>query len=128
MSMAQIHGGDQAKRVPTVAVRLVIPNILGLHARPASLLVRTAQAYAADITIEHAGQCVNAKSVIGVLTLGAGQGAEVMVTASGVDAREAIDAIKDLFVRMFAEVEGGACSRPGWAVPPRSAAVVAGVS
>lgn len=82
---------------------LIVPSIVGLHARPAALLVKTAQEYDSEIVMEHDGQIVNAKSIMGILTLGAGQGARITVTAEGHDADMAIRAIEDLFACSFFE-------------------------
>ena len=67
------------------------------------MLVKMAQAYSAEIFIECGLRSVNAKSIMGILTLGAGHGAEVMVTAEGRDATAAIRAIEGLFACAFHE-------------------------
>jgi phosphotransferase system HPr (HPr) family protein len=67
------------------------------------MLVKTAQEYDAEIAITYRGYSVNAKSIMGVLTLAAGQGAEVAVTAQGCDADRAVRAIEDLFACCFHE-------------------------
>ncbi len=58
----------------------------GIHARPATLLVQTASKFASDITLEYKGKSVNLKSIMGVMSLGVGQGADVTITAEGADA------------------------------------------
>ena len=50
----------------------------GIHARPATLLVQTASKFASDITLEYKGKSVNLKSIMGVMSLGVGQGADVV--------------------------------------------------
>lgn len=67
----------------------------GIHARPATLLVQTASKFGSDINLEYNGKTVNLKSIMGVMSLGVGQGADVTVTAEGDDAKEAIEAIAD---------------------------------
>ncbi|WP_297817269.1 phosphocarrier protein HPr [uncultured Lactobacillus sp.] len=67
----------------------------GIHARPATLLVQTASKFNSDINLEYNGKSVNLKSIMGVMSLGVGQGADVAITADGDDAKEAIDAIAD---------------------------------
>ncbi|GBG05505.1 phosphocarrier protein HPr [Lactobacillus rodentium] len=67
----------------------------GIHARPATLLVQTASKFNSDINLEYNGKTVNLKSIMGVMSLGVGQGADVTVTADGDDAKEAIEAIAD---------------------------------
>ena len=82
---------------------MVVLNALGLHARPAALLVRAALQYDADVVMQSGGQSVNGKSIMGILTLGASQGAQVVVSAEGCDAADAIRAIEKLFACRFHE-------------------------
>ena len=65
----------------------------GIHARPATMLVQTAGKYGSHITLEYNGKSVNLKSIMGVMSLGVGQGADVTITAEGDDAAEAIEGI-----------------------------------
>ncbi|MBO0475857.1 phosphocarrier protein HPr [Vagococcus sp. DIV0080] len=67
----------------------------GIHARPATLLVQTASKFSSDINLEYKGKSVNLKSIMGVMSLGVGQGADVSITAEGADAVEAIAAIEE---------------------------------
>ena len=67
----------------------------GIHARPATLLVQAASKFNSDIILEYNGKSVNLKSIMGVMSLGVGQGADVTITADGDDAKEAIEAIAD---------------------------------
>ncbi|HCS93546.1 MAG TPA: phosphocarrier protein HPr [Bavariicoccus seileri] len=67
----------------------------GIHARPATLLVQTASKYSSDINLEYKGKAVNLKSVMGVMSLGVGQGSHVVITADGEDAAEAIAGIEE---------------------------------
>lgn len=67
----------------------------GIHARPATLLVQTASKFNADITLEYQDKSVNLKSIMGVMSLGVGQNAEVTITADGSDEKEAIQAIAE---------------------------------
>ena len=67
----------------------------GIHARPATLLVQAASKFNSDINLEYNGKSVNLKSIMGVMSLGVGQGADVTITADGDDAKEAIEAIDD---------------------------------
>lgn len=65
----------------------------GIHARPATLLVQTASKFASDINLEYKGKSVNLKSIMGVMSLGVGQGADVVITTEGEDEAEAMAAI-----------------------------------
>lgn len=65
----------------------------GIHARPATLLVQTASKFASDINLEYKGKSVNLKSIMGVMSLGVGQGSDVTITVEGSDEAEAMEAI-----------------------------------
>ena len=80
-----------------------VKNSLGLHARPAAMLVETVTEYEAEVFIEKDGEAVNAKSLIGLLMLSAGHGSTVKVSAEGQDAEKAMSAIAELFERKFDE-------------------------
>lgn len=84
-------------------ITLTISHEVGLHARPAALFVKTAYGFKSQIMVEKDGQEVNAKSILSVLTLGAGQGAVVTVRAEGEDEVEAIKALRELVVSNFEE-------------------------
>jgi phosphotransferase system HPr (HPr) family protein len=84
---------------------LIITNKAGLHARPARLLVQTAAQFQSQIRLEHAEKAANAKSMIGVLKLGAGLGQTIVVRAEGEDAEEAVKTLSDLVNRKFDEQE-----------------------
>ena len=66
-----------------------------IHARPATLLVQTASKFSSDINLEYQGKSVNLKSIMGVMSLGAGQGSDVTISADGSDEKEAIEAIEE---------------------------------
>lgn len=70
----------------------------GIHARPATLLVQTASKFQSDITLEYKGKSVNLKSIMGVMSLGVGQGADVVITIEGNDEEEAVKAISETMV------------------------------
>ena len=82
---------------------VVVLNKLGLHARPASLFVKTASRFVSDITVSKNGHVSDGKSVIGLLMLAAGQGIELNVTAHGEDAMEAVNALEKLIANRFGE-------------------------
>lgn len=71
----------------------------GIHARPATLLVQTASKFTSEINLEYKGKSVNLKSIMGVMSLGVGQGADVVISAEGVDEEEAMTAISELMVK-----------------------------
>lgn len=84
---------------------LNIRNKIGLHARPARLLVQTAARFDAEVYLLTGEKVANAKSILAVLKLGVPQGSELQVRAEGVDANEAIEALSALAARNFDEDE-----------------------
>ena len=80
-----------------------IVNQYGLHARPAALLVKTASRFECDVSIEKDGSRVSGKSIMGLMTLEAGLGVKLKVTAEGPDADEAITELQQLIDNKFYE-------------------------
>lgn len=76
---------------------VILKNSTGLHARPAGLLVRLAQKFKADITLENEGKVGNCKSLMGLLGIGAGKGAKLSIVVEGEDEKEAINALNHFF-------------------------------
>ena len=83
--------------------RVEIKNQLGLHLRAATLLVKTAGRFSSAITLTRGKDHASARSVIGLMTLGAGLGSKLSVKADGADAEEALKAIEALFNDKFGE-------------------------
>ena len=86
-------------------VDAAIINKLGLHARAAAKLTHLASGFQCEIWISRSGRRVNAKSIMGVMMLAAGQGTSVLVEAKGDDADDAIAAIARLVADRFGESE-----------------------
>ena len=82
-----------------------IVNRLGLHARAAAKLTHLASGFQSEIWLSRSGRRVNAKSIMGVMMLAAGQGTSVLIEANGDDADRAIAAIKKLIADKFGEGE-----------------------
>ena len=82
---------------------VAVLNRYGIHARPAALLVKAASRFACEILIEKNGVKVNAKSIMGLLTLEGNHGAKMKVHATGADAAAALDALAELFEQKFFE-------------------------
>ena len=82
---------------------VTIKNRAGIHARPAALIVQTASRYKSKIFIEKNSDKINAKSIMGIITLGAGFGVELRLIADGEDEKDAVDALATLFERKFEE-------------------------
>ena len=88
-----------------VETSLVITNKVGLHARPARLLVQTAAQFQARISVQCGEKTANAKSILGVLKLGAAQGNTLVLHAEGEDAEQAVETLTSLARRKFDEEE-----------------------
>jgi phosphocarrier protein HPr len=84
---------------------LQIVNKLGLHARAAAKLTHLAGNYQCEIWISRSGRRVNAKSIMGVMMLAAGQGSTVKLEADGADAELALAALTKLIAERFGEGE-----------------------
>ena len=89
--------------MPSKSVEIV--NKLGLHARAAAKLTQIAGGFASEIWISRSGRRVNAKSIMGVMMLAAGQGTSVLLEAQGDDADAALAAIAKLVAERFGESE-----------------------
>jgi phosphocarrier protein HPr len=93
---------------PVVTSSVHIDTENGLHIRPAEALARLANKFAARIEIVYESQRVDAKSIMDMLTLGAGRGAELHIEARGDDAQQAVDAILMLVENNFESPNGAA--------------------
>lgn len=82
---------------------VTVRNRAGLHTRPASMLVRTASKFEADVFLRRDNYEINGKSVIGVMTLAAEQGASLTLMVEGEDEEAAADAVAELFADGFGE-------------------------
>lgn len=91
--------------MPVVKTSLVITNKVGLHLRPAGLLVQTAARFQSKIIVLFADKTANAKSIMGVMKLGASMSDTIVVQAEGEDAEQAIAALTDLVHHNFGEKE-----------------------
>lgn len=82
---------------------VVVPNRLGVHARPAALIVKKAAVFRSEISISTGVEEVNGKSIMGVMTLAAGQGTELLVSAEGEDEIQAVEDLCSLVATGFGE-------------------------
>ena len=88
------------------SLKIKVTHPAGLHARPASLFVQTANKFESTVAVQNLTEksdAANAKSILSVLTLGVMQDHEIEITADGVDAEEAIAALKALVEDSFGE-------------------------
>jgi PTS hybrid protein len=84
-------------------IELELHNEVGLHARPAGLLVRTLSAFDADVTVRLGDQEADGKSVLALMSLGARQGDRIRVRARGPQASAALEKVKELVDGDFGE-------------------------
>jgi phosphocarrier protein len=82
---------------------VTIQNRAGIHARPAALVVQTTKDFVSHIYLEKEGDRINAKSIMGVITLAAAYGTEIKIIAEGADEQAAVDALVKLFNAKFQE-------------------------
>jgi len=82
---------------------LTINNKLGLHARASAKLTKLASSFASDVHLSRSGRRVNAKSIMGVMMLAAGQGTEIEMEVEGTDETRAAEAISALVNDKFGE-------------------------
>ena len=87
----------------TVSATLNICNTRGLHARASAKFVKLASSFESEIHVTRDGVTVDARSIMGLLMLGAGIGCGVEIEAEGADAAQAIEALSDLVARKFDE-------------------------
>ena len=83
--------------------RFTIKNKLGLHVRPAALLVQITNKHAADVFIARNGNKVNGKSIMGILTLAAGQDSQIILYVSGEDEEIVMGKLAELIENGFGE-------------------------
>ena len=81
-----------------------ILNEQGLHARPASIFVKTANKFKSTVSIVHDNGVANAKSIINIMSLGLKKGEEINIIAEGTDEKEATEALVSLVNNKFGEV------------------------
>jgi len=98
---SQRVGGN--KLMQRLSEELVITNSLGMHLRPAQRLVQTVLKFKCDVFMIKDGQQVNAKSIMGLLTLAASRGTRLEVVCEGEDAEEALQAVVSLVESGFGE-------------------------
>lgn len=91
------------KKAESITRTVTIKNRLGLHARAAASFVKLAFRYRSDIDLVEGKKRANGKSIMGLLTLAASQGTEVIIEATGADAERAIAALAKLVDNKFGE-------------------------
>ena len=83
--------------------KVTIKNRAGIHARPAAILVEAVKDFKSTIYIEKGNSRINGKSILGIITLGAGYGMELKIIAEGEDEKEVIETLVRIFESGFEE-------------------------
>ena len=86
-----------------ISREVTITNAIGLHARPATFFIQKANGFRSSIWVEKEDRKVNAKSLLGVLSLGIAQGMTIKLIADGSDEAEALDHLEELVNTGFVE-------------------------
>lgn len=95
---------DQAPPDQEQSCLLTVMNKMGIHARPAAMIVRISNKYSdVDVWVERDGEQVNGKSIMGLMMLAAGQGSQLKFVASGPGASDLLKELEELFERKFEE-------------------------
>jgi phosphocarrier protein HPr len=89
--------------MPEIAKEIAVVNTLGIHARPAASIVQCVLKFESDTYISFNGNRINAKSIMGLLTLAATRGSRLKITCTGADAEAAMEAVEKLFASGFGE-------------------------
>ena len=87
-----------------ISVELIVKNRMGIHDRPAAMIVRIANRFPAELYVEKDDEQVNGKSIMGLMMLAAGKGSKVKFIATGEDAGQMLTELEQLFARKFDEV------------------------
>ncbi len=99
-----MSGSDEGNLTPPVLSRvLTVCNRRGLHARAAARFVNLAERYCAAVDVVRNGESVSARSIMGLMMLGAGRGSQIELRAEGWDAKEALEALAGLIETGFDE-------------------------
>lgn len=94
---------EAAANSQTLTRELIVQNKMGIHARPAAMVVRITNKFKADVMVEKEDEQVNGKSIMGLMMLAAAKGSKVKFIASGDDAAAMLSELEALFARKFDE-------------------------
>ncbi len=94
---------DPASPAAQTIRELVVQNKMGIHARPAAMIVRVTNKFKADVLVEKDDEQVNGKSIMGLMMLAAGKGSKVRFSVTGEDGAAMLDELEALFARKFDE-------------------------
>ena len=98
-----MNKSDASPATNAVTKELVVQNKMGIHARPAAMIVRITNKFKSEVFVEKDEEQVNGKSIMGLMMLAAGKGSKVKFIATGDDASHMLAEIEALFARKFDE-------------------------
>ncbi len=98
-----MNKSDATSAIQPVTKELVVQNKMGIHARPAAMIVRITNKFKAEVFVENKDEQVNGKSIMGLMMLAAGRGSRVKFIATGDDATPMLAELEALFARKFDE-------------------------
>lgn len=98
-----MNGKSKAYEVAMIEKEVTVKNRAGIHARPAAIIARLANNYECEVTLSRGEVNVNAKSIMGVITMAAGYNSVLTLRCDGADEKEALEAIEALFIGKFEE-------------------------
>jgi phosphocarrier protein HPr len=98
-----MNKSDATPSAQQLSKELVVQNKMGIHARPAAMIVRITNKFKADVFVEKDEEQVNGKSIMGLMMLAAGKGSKVKFLATGDDAPAMLAELEQLFARKFDE-------------------------
>ncbi len=98
-----MNKSDATSTSSALTRELVVQNKMGIHARPAAMVVRITNKFTAEVFVEKDDEQVNGKSIMGLMMLAAGRGSKVKFIATGDDAAAMLSEIEALFARKFDE-------------------------
>lgn len=87
----------------TATKELLVQNKMGIHARPAAMIVRVTNKFKAEVHVEKDDEQVNGKSIMGLMMLAAARGSKVKFVATGPDAEQMLTELEALFAKKFDE-------------------------
>ncbi len=94
---------DTATNGNQLTRELEVQNKMGIHARPAAMIVRVTNKFSAEVMVEKDDEQVNGKSIMGLMMLAAGKGSKVRFLVSGEDGESMLTELEQLFARKFDE-------------------------
>jgi phosphocarrier protein HPr len=98
-----MNKSDASSATQALTKELVVQNKMGIHARPAAMIVRITNKFKSEVLVEKDDEQVNGKSIMGLMMLAAGKGSKVKFIATGEDAAAMLTEIEALFSRRFDE-------------------------